>query len=68
MKILYRISDGGYNKIKPYYVTKKDCFLHFLKIFNDYDIYVIADNISNDTYNFLHLCTFKTPILRQVIF
>ena len=53
MKILYRISDGGYNKLKPYYVTKKGCFLHFLKIFQNYDIYVFADNVNEDTYQFL---------------
>jgi hypothetical protein len=53
MKILYRISDGGYNKIKPEYLTKKGCFLHFLKVFKSYDIYVFADNVSEDTYSFL---------------
>ena len=53
MKILYRISDGGYNKLKPYYVTKHGCFLHFIKIFRNYDIYVIADNVSESTYDFL---------------
>lgn len=64
MKILYRISDGGYNKIKPYYVTKRGCFLHFLKIFNNYDIYVFADNISDDTYNFLKQNIENTKIIR----
>ena len=53
MKILYRISDGGYKKNKPNYVTKRDCFLHFLKIFHGYDIFVFADNISQETYDFL---------------
>lgn len=53
MKIIYRISDGGYNKIKPEYVTKKGCFLHFLETFNNYDIYVVADNVSDETYEFL---------------
>ncbi len=53
MKVFYRISDGGYNKIKPHYVTKRGIFLHFLKIFSNYDIYVIADNVSDDTYSFL---------------
>ena len=53
MKIIYRISDGGYNKIKPEYVTKRGIFLHFIKIFSGYDIYLIADNISDDTFNFL---------------
>lgn len=59
MKILYRISDGGYNKIKPAYVTKRGIFLHFLKIFKNYDIYVFADNVSEDTYNFLRQHTKK---------
>jgi len=53
MKIIYRISDGGYNKIKPYYVTKRGVFEHFIKIFERYDIYVVADNVSDDTYSFL---------------
>ena len=53
MKIIYRISDGGYNKIKPYYVTKKGIFQHFIKIFTGYDIYVIADNVCDETYDFL---------------
>lgn len=53
MKIIYRISDGGNVKIKPNYVTKKGCFLHFLKIFKGYDIYVIADNVCEETYKFL---------------
>ena len=53
MKIIYRISDGGYSKNKPYYVTKKGIFLHFIKIFVGYDIYVVADNICDETYNFI---------------
>jgi hypothetical protein len=54
MKILYRISDGGNNKHKPTYVyDKKKMFLHFINIFKNNDIYVFADNVSEDTYNFL---------------
>ena len=53
MKVLYRISDGGYNKIKPEYVTKKNCLLHFLNIFKSCDIYIFADNVHEDTYQFL---------------
>ena len=64
MKVLYRISDGGYNKIKPIYVTKRGCFLHFLKIFKNHDIYIIADNVSDDTYNFLKEHIDSTKIIR----
>ena len=53
MKIIYRISDGGYNKEKPYYVTKEGVFSHFLTIFAGYDIYVVADNVQDKTYKFL---------------
>ena len=53
MKILYRISDSGYKKNKPYYVNNTNIFLHFISIFKDYDIIFFADNISDNTYNFL---------------
>lgn len=54
MKILYRISDGGNVKQKPYYVQNKNImFMHFITIFKNYDIYIFADNVKNDTYNFL---------------
>ena len=54
MKILYRISDGGNNKYKPTYVyDKQQMFLHFINIFKNNDIYVFADNVGEDTYNFL---------------
>ena len=64
MKIIYRISDGGYNKIKPYYVTKKGVFQHFIKIFEGYDIYVVADNVSEETYKFLSLYIDSSKIFR----
>ncbi len=54
MKVLYRISNGGNAKQKPEYVyNKKRMFLHFLSVFKDNDIYVFADNVSEDLYQFL---------------
>jgi hypothetical protein len=53
MKVLYRFSDGGYNKIKPSYVTKRGCLLHFLQVFKNYDIYLFADNVTDETFQFL---------------
>lgn len=67
MIVLYRISDGGYNKIKPHYVTKRGCFLHFLKIFIGYNIYVFADNVSDDTYNFLTQYIESNKIIRTAL-
>ena len=62
MKIIYRISDGGNPKIKPEYVTKKSVFHHFYDIFKEHDIYVIADNITQDTYDFLQKYVDKSKI------
>jgi glycosyltransferase involved in cell wall biosynthesis len=51
MKIIYRISDTGYNKIKPDYINNEACLKNFCNVFFDhiYDILVIADNCSDDT-------------------
>ena len=67
MKILYRISDSGYNKLKPNYVTKKGVLLHFLKIFKGYDIYVFADNVSEETYDFLQKHIDSTKLIRTFL-
>ena len=60
MYIFYRISDSSQktidsnskivNKIKPSYINKKSCFLNFYKVFSCEDIYIIADNVSDETY------------------
>jgi glycosyltransferase involved in cell wall biosynthesis len=51
MKIIYRISDAGYNKVKPAYINNEACLKNFCNVFFDhiYDILVIADNCSDDT-------------------
>jgi hypothetical protein len=51
MKIIYRISDAGYNKVKPSYINNENCLKNFCNVFCDHthDIYVIADNINDDT-------------------
>jgi len=49
MKVIYRISDTGYNKVKPEYIDNEKCLHNFTKTFQDHDILVIADNISDKT-------------------
>lgn len=51
MKIIYRISDTGYNKIKPDYINNENCLKNFCNVFFDYiyDIHIIADNCSDNT-------------------
>jgi len=55
MKIIYRISDSGYSKVKPEYINNESCLKNALKIFpyQIYDWSIIADNISEDTNNMI---------------
>jgi hypothetical protein len=56
MKIIYRISDTGYNKVKPDYINNEKCLQNFCNVFYDhiYDIHVIADNCSESTINLIN--------------
>ena len=51
MKIIYRISDSGYSKVKPDYINNENCLKNALKVFpwTEYDWSIIADNISEET-------------------
>lgn len=55
MKIIYRISDAGYNKVKPDYITNENCLRNFCNVFFDYihDIHIIADNCSDATMDII---------------
>ena len=51
MKIIYRISDAGYNKVKPAYIDNEACLKNFCNVFFNHisDILVLADNCSEQT-------------------
>jgi len=53
MKVIYRISDTGYNKVKPNYINNEKCLSNFCWVFfdehNTADILVMADNVSEST-------------------
>ena len=49
MKIIYRTSDAGYNKIKPDYINNENCLKNFIYVFGNKNIQIIADNCSEDT-------------------
>jgi hypothetical protein len=55
IKIIYRISDTGYNKVKPDYINNENCLKNALEVFpwNEYDWSIIADNISEETNNMI---------------
>jgi hypothetical protein len=49
MKIIYRISDTGYNKVKPDYITNESCLKNFVYVFGNQNLEIIADNCSSVT-------------------
>jgi len=51
MKIIYRISDSGYNKIKPTYINNEACLKNAIQTFPwfEHDWVILADNISEET-------------------
>lgn len=49
LKIFYRISEAGYNKVKPDYINNENCLANFVKHFDAEDITVVADNVSEET-------------------
>lgn len=49
MKIIYRISDTGYNKVKPNYINNESCLKNFVNVFGNDNLHIIADNCSEDT-------------------
>jgi hypothetical protein len=52
MKIIYRISDAGYSKIKPKYINNRNCLWNAINTFQgvDFDDWtIIADNVSEET-------------------
>jgi hypothetical protein len=56
MKIIYRISDSGYNKIKPSYINNENCLKNFCNVFFDYiyDINIMADNCNDSTIEMIN--------------
>lgn len=64
IKTYYRISDSGYNKIKPDYVNNKNCLLNFVNVFlpghDELEIY--ADNTSKETDDMIREISKIEPI------
>lgn len=57
MKIIYRISDTGYNKIKPDYINNKNCLRNALSTFPNEDWTIIADRCSLETLDMIEEVT-----------
>jgi len=62
MKIIYRISDAGYNKVKPEYINNENCLKNATEVFKDADWLVIADNVSKETDNMIQKYVTRSDI------
>ena len=49
MRVIYRISDTGYNKVKPDYINNEACLANAVKVFDNCEWSIIADNVSEET-------------------
>lgn len=63
MRIIYRISDSGYNKVKPDYINNENCLANTTKEFDNSIWSVIADNISSDTNDMIQKYVTRDCIL-----
>ena len=54
MKIIYRISDAGYNKVKPNYIDNEACLKNATETFKDADWLIIADGTSKETNEMIY--------------
>ena len=63
MRIIYRISDSGYNKVKPDYINNENCLANATKEFDDSIWSVIADNVSSDTNDMIQKYVTRDCIL-----
>ncbi len=63
MRIIYRISDVGYNKVKPDYINNENCLANATKEFDDSIWSVIADNVSSDTNDMIQKYVTRDCIL-----
>jgi len=62
MKIIYRISDAGYNKVKPSYIDNEKCLDNAVYTFHNADWHIIADNCSVETCNMIEIYKTKDYI------
>jgi regulator of sigma D len=69
MNIVYRISDNGYSKEKPEYISNEKCLKNLCDVFSDYlsNIHILADKVTDDTFRMIEGCILPSQIERTDI-
>jgi hypothetical protein len=69
MNIVYRISDNGYSKEKPEYISNEKCLSNFCSVFSEYlpNIHILADKVTDDTFRMIEGYTPPSQIERTDI-
>ena len=67
LKIFYRISEAGYQKVKPDYINNENCLRNFFQHFGNSNLHVLGDNISDQTYEMIQKYVPKDQIERCYI-
>lgn len=68
MIIIYRISDSGYNKVKPLYINNSNCLKNAVRNFGSKENtwIIIADNVSEKTLDSIHSIVPQNTNVKQV--
>jgi hypothetical protein len=66
IKIIYRISDAGYNKVKPLYINNGNCLKNAVRVFGKENFHVIADNVSEETKRIIWDCDIQDTQINYV--
>jgi hypothetical protein len=66
MKIIYRISDAGYNKVKPPYINNENCLKNAVRVFGKENFHIIADNVSEETKRIILDCEIEEKQIHYV--
>jgi|TARA_R110002049_G_C9064659_1_gene554448 hypothetical protein len=62
MRVIYRISDSGYNKVKPDYINNEACLANAIDKFPKAYWDIIADNVSSETDDMIQKYVPKSSI------
>ena len=65
IRVIYRLSDGGYNKEKPDFITNETCLRNILFSRQNSQFHIICDNFYDETFNMVHRTVNTTDTIER---